>query len=140
MNTSSRKPPAADFDALIIGGGHNGLTCACYLARAGLRVAMFERLGVVGGAAVTEEFHPGFRNSAASYTVSLLDAGVIEQAQAIREIAESVGARVAVCTHFSEGGKGATELAQAVVEDAAKKPAKAAKKAPKAKLKAAKAR
>jgi phytoene dehydrogenase-like protein len=64
---------------LIIGGGHNGLTCACYLARAGLRVAVFERRGMVGGAAVTEEFHPGFRNSAASYTVSLLDAGVIAE-------------------------------------------------------------
>ena len=79
VNSSSRKPPAADFDALIIGGGHNGLTCACYLARAGLRVAVFERRGMVGGAAVTEEFHPGFRNSAASYTVSLLDAGVIAE-------------------------------------------------------------
>ena len=79
VNTSSRKPPAADFDALVIGGGHNGLTCACYLARAGRRVAVFERRGVVGGAAVTEEFHPGFRNSAASYTVSLLDAGVIAE-------------------------------------------------------------
>ncbi|NDE02204.1 MAG: NAD(P)/FAD-dependent oxidoreductase, partial [Gammaproteobacteria bacterium] len=76
MNTSSRKPPA-DFDALVIGAGHNGLVCACYLARAGLRVAMFERRSVVGGAAVTEEFVPGFRNSSASYTVSLLDAAVI---------------------------------------------------------------
>ncbi|HEY3256297.1 MAG TPA: NAD(P)/FAD-dependent oxidoreductase, partial [Polyangiaceae bacterium] len=62
---------------MIIGGGHNGLTCACYLAAGGLKVAIFERRGIVGGAAVTEEFHPGFRNSTASYTVSLLHPKVI---------------------------------------------------------------
>ncbi len=65
------------FDAVIIGGGHNGLTCACYLAAGGLSVKVMERRGVVGGAAVTEEFHPGFRNSTASYTVSLLNPKVI---------------------------------------------------------------
>jgi phytoene dehydrogenase-like protein len=64
---------AADTDVLIIGAGHNGLVCAFYLARAGLKVTMLERRSVVGGAAVTEEFHPGFRNSVASYTVSLLN-------------------------------------------------------------------
>lgn len=57
---------------IIVGAGHNGLTCACYLARAGLKVLVLERRSIVGGAAVTEEFHPGFRNSTASYTVSLL--------------------------------------------------------------------
>jgi len=79
VDSSSFKPPARDFDVLIIGAGHNGLTCACYLARAGLRVAVFERRHIVGGAAVTEEFHPGFRNSSASYTVSLLDATVMRE-------------------------------------------------------------
>jgi phytoene dehydrogenase-like protein len=64
-------------DALIIGAGHNGLVCAFYLARAGLKVRIVERLNTVGGAAVTEEFHPGFRNSVASYTVSLLQPKVI---------------------------------------------------------------
>jgi phytoene dehydrogenase-like protein len=64
-------------DALLIGGGHNGLVCAAYLAAAGLKVTVLERRGVAGGAAVTEEFHPGFRNSVAAYTVSLLNPKVI---------------------------------------------------------------
>jgi len=67
---------AAARDAVIIGGGHNGLVCAAYLA-AGLKVTVLESRGVVGGAAVTEEFHPGFRNSVAAYTVSLLNPKVI---------------------------------------------------------------
>jgi phytoene dehydrogenase-like protein len=67
----------ARSDALIIGGGHNGLVCAAYLAASGLKVTVLERRDVVGGAAVTEEFHPGFRNSVASYTVSLLNPKVI---------------------------------------------------------------
>jgi phytoene dehydrogenase-like protein len=69
--------PSSSRDVLIIGGGHNGLVCAAYLAAAGLRVTVLERRAVLGGAAVTEEFHPGFRNSTASYTVSLLNPVVI---------------------------------------------------------------
>ena len=65
------------YDALIVGGGHNGLVCAFYLARAGLKVRVLERRAIIGGACVTEEFHPGFRNSTASYTVSLLRPKVI---------------------------------------------------------------
>ncbi len=65
------------YDAILIGAGHNGLVCAAYLARAGYKVAVLERREVVGGAAVTEEFHPGFRNSVAAYTVSLLQPEVI---------------------------------------------------------------
>lgn len=63
---------AENFDVVMIGGGHNGLTCAAYLARAGLKVKVLEARSIVGGAAVTEEFHPGFRNSSCSYVVALL--------------------------------------------------------------------
>ena len=65
------------YDAIIIGAGHNGLVCAFYLGRAGMKVLMLERRGIVGGAATTEEFHPGFRNSITSYSVSLLNPKVI---------------------------------------------------------------
>ncbi len=69
------------FDAVIIGGGHNGLVCAYYLAKAGLSTCVLERSSDVGGAAITEEFYPGFRNSVASYTVSLLQPKVIADMQ-----------------------------------------------------------
>ena len=65
------------YDVVIIGAGHNGLTCAAYLGMAGLKVKVLERRPSVGGAAVTEEFHPGFRNSVAAYAVSLLNPKVI---------------------------------------------------------------
>jgi phytoene dehydrogenase-like protein len=55
-------------DVVIIGAGHNGLTCAFYLAKKGLKVAVLERATTVGGAAVTDEFLPGYRNSASSAT------------------------------------------------------------------------
>ena len=57
---------APDIDVLLVGGGHNGLVCAAYLARAGLKVTVLERRGVVGGEAVTEEFHTGFSYSVAA--------------------------------------------------------------------------
>jgi phytoene dehydrogenase-like protein len=64
-------------DVIVLGAGHNGLVCANYLAAGGLKVKVLERRALVGGAAVTEEFVPGFRNSSASYTVSLLQPKVI---------------------------------------------------------------
>ena len=70
-------PMSHDFDAIVIGAGHNGLTAAGYLGKAGLRTLVLERRHIVGGAAVTEEFHPGYRNSIASYVVSLLRPEVI---------------------------------------------------------------
>jgi len=75
------KPPSPTYDAVLIGGGHNALVCAYYLARNGHKVLVLEQRDVVGGAAVTEEFHPGFRNSVAAYTVSLLQPKIIADLQ-----------------------------------------------------------
>ncbi len=72
------------FDVIVIGGGHNGLVCAWYLARAGRKVCVLERREIVGGAAITEEFHPGFRNSVASYAVSLLSPKIIAEMELAR--------------------------------------------------------
>src|SRR5438876_8206976 len=74
---ASEQTSSMPYDVVIIGGGHNGLTCAAYLGMAGLKVKVLERRSVVGGAAVTEEFCPGFRNSVAAYTVSLLNPKII---------------------------------------------------------------
>jgi phytoene dehydrogenase-like protein len=67
----------SDLDAVLIGAGHNGLTCAAYLGMAGLRVLVLERRGIIGGACITEEFHPRFRASTAAYTVGLLQPKII---------------------------------------------------------------
>ena len=67
-----------DYDAIVVGGGHNGLTAGAYLARAGLRVCVVERRDILGGACVTEEVWPGHRISRASYVVSLLQPKVVE--------------------------------------------------------------
>jgi phytoene dehydrogenase-like protein len=67
------------YDAIVIGGGHNGLTAAAYLARAGRKTLVLERRHVLGGAAVTEEVFPGFRFSVCSYVVSLLRPQIIRE-------------------------------------------------------------
>ncbi|MDP8985349.1 MAG: NAD(P)/FAD-dependent oxidoreductase [Pseudomonadota bacterium] len=105
--------PAAR-DVVIIGGGHNGLVCAAYLASAGLKVTVLERRRVVGGAAVTEEFYPGFRNSVAAYTVSLLNPKVIRDLDLSRHGLRVVERKLANFlplddTRFLKVGAGKTE-------------------------------
>jgi phytoene dehydrogenase-like protein len=70
---------AGEYDVIVIGSGHNGLVCGAYLAKAGLRTLVLERREIVGGAAVTEEFTPGFRASRFSYVMSLLHPRVIRE-------------------------------------------------------------
>ncbi|KAM7251754.1 hypothetical protein ACFE04_023637 [Oxalis oulophora] len=81
---SLRQLTAKKWDAIIIGGGHNGLTSAAYLARAGLSVAVLERRHIIGGAAVTEELIPGFKFSRCSYLQSLLRPSVISELELAR--------------------------------------------------------
>src|SRR6516162_7639778 len=69
----------ANYDAIVIGAGHNGLTAAAYLAKAGKKVLVLERRHLLGGAAVTEEIYPGFKYSVCSYVVSLLRPEVIRE-------------------------------------------------------------
>src|SRR5580704_8110410 len=116
-------------DALIIGGGHNGLVCAAYLAAAGLKVTVLERRAVLGGAAVTEEFHPGFRNSVAAYTVSLLNPKVIRDLELARHGLRIVERR---CANFlptddgrylmTGGDRTQAEVARFSARDAARLP------------------
>jgi phytoene dehydrogenase-like protein len=70
---------AREWDVVVVSGGHNGLACAAYLARGGLRVLVLERREVLGGATVTEEPWPGYRVSTASYVVSLMPPSVVSE-------------------------------------------------------------
>ena len=87
---------AQRYDAIIAGGGHNGLTAAAYLAKAGYRTLVLERRHVVGGAAVSEEFHPGYRNSIASYSLGLLRGEIIRDLDLKRHGLQSIPYRGAL--------------------------------------------
>ena len=122
-------PPSASCDVVIVGAGHNGLVCAAYLAAAGLSVTVLERRAVVGGAAVTAEFLPGFRNSVAAYTVSLLNPKVIRDLQLRRHGLRIVERPLANFLPLENGqylkvGEGRTqaEVARFSVRDAARLP------------------
>jgi phytoene dehydrogenase-like protein len=130
QNFTAGAAETAARDAVIIGGGHNGLVCAAYLAAAGLKVTVLERRAVVGGAAVTEEFHPGFRNSVAAYTVSLLNPKIIRDLDLPRHGLRVVERRLANflplnATQFLKIGAGRTEqeVAKFSARDAERLPA-----------------
>ena len=88
---------------LIIGAGINGLVAAAYLGKAGKKTLLVERRPIVGGAAITEEFHPGFRNSTASYTVSLLNPKVIADMDLARHGLRVVERKVSNFLPFDDG-------------------------------------
>src|SRR5579862_2463107 len=117
----------SDLDVVIIGAGHNGLVCAAYLGMSGLRVRVLERRDVVGGACVTEEFHPGFRNSTAAYTVGLLQPRIIRDLKLDAHGLRIVNRRAQNFLPLPDGrylltGEGRTEreIAKFSVKDAAR--------------------
>ena len=82
--TTARKSSTHHYDAIVVGGGHNGLTNAAYLAKAGLRTLVLERRAFVGGAAITEELHPGFSFTTFSYALSLLRPEIVHELDLVK--------------------------------------------------------
>ena len=114
-------------DVIIVGGGHNGLVAAAYCAAAGLKVTVLERRAIVGGAAATEEFHPGFRNSVAAYAVSLLNPTIIRDLDLPRHGLKIVERPLSNLLPLPDGrflkvgpGRTGTEVAKFSTRDAAR--------------------
>ena len=91
MSTRRRLPrprrtcaPSATYDAIVVGGGHNGLVNGAYLAKAGLRTLILERRHLVGGAAITEELRPGFWFTTFSYALSLLRPQIVQDLELVK--------------------------------------------------------
>ncbi len=84
------------YDIIIIGGGHNGLVAACYLAKAGLKTLVLERREIVGGGAVTEEIHPGFRCSTLAHAAGPLFPHVVKDLNLARHGLEMIKPEVRV--------------------------------------------
>jgi phytoene dehydrogenase-like protein len=123
---------SAQFDAIVVGGGHNGLTCAAYMARGGLRVCVLERRDLLGGACVTEELWPGQRVSRASYVVSMLQPKIVSDLELHRFGYEAVPLDPSYATFGPDGrplffyydtGRTQAELARYSQRDAAAYPA-----------------
>ena len=110
-----------DWDAIVVGGGHNGLVCAAYLAKEGRKVLVLERRHVLGGAAVSEEIFPGFTYSVCSYVVSLLRPWIIRELDLARPLFEWILNHPEL--HLYQDFRGPAQLAMAEIlleeEDAA---------------------
>src|SRR2546430_950407 len=118
-------------DVVIIGGGHNGLVTAFYLAKAGLKPLVLERRGQVGGAAITEEFHPGFRGSILAHSAGPLRAEVVRDMQLEKNGLQLIKSEVGVTALSPDGRslvlygdtkRAAEEISKFSAKDAAKYP------------------
>ncbi|HEV2286544.1 MAG TPA: FAD-dependent oxidoreductase, partial [Steroidobacteraceae bacterium] len=127
--SAARPARGARYDCIVVGGGHNGLTCAAYLARAGRSVLVLEAADRVGGAAVTREFAPGFRVSACAHLLHLMPGKLIAELNLSAHGLKLAAAQLPTTAlsaddaHLPLGPEGAAVLAAQSAHDAAAYPA-----------------